>query len=357
MYGQKKLDCIDAAAARQRVAYDKAKAAAAASPHADKYGRKSAALTFGGIAPAIEAKLLPGDKIKAGKGLNNISINYRNSGGRAWTSFQGLIYTPVYDAATRHYSGFDKLQHPVLHSAKTKDPGERSGLKIKLGGGINFDEPLDVRIRLETEYGNSFWTEFTAKVEGNETSGYTIPVNIIFDHYSYTVGKDDAPITPLAKPAAAAAVAAPVSSESAPPATAPSPAPTPAPAKQASDFGWAPVHGNKTTLNIGGISPKLASALASDPLLDKKRNLKVFIKNEGDERWSRMKYETYRGVEPAKMGISVDFYEVDTLTFDKPVVLRVQAYTQGKKLFWTETTRTRADMGKPLVMDQYGAEP
>jgi hypothetical protein len=70
-----------------------------------------------------------------------------------------------------------------------------------------------------------------------------------------------------------------------------------------------------------------------------------------------MKYETYRGVEPSKMGAAVDFYEVDTLTFDKSVVLRVQAYTQGKKLFWTEATRTRADMGKPLVMTSTAPSP
>lgn len=354
--GDKHLECIEKAADKARAQQAAAKAQASAqSAHVDKDGRKLARLALGGIAPEAEARALPGDRIKAGLGLNNISINYRNSGSRAWNSFASFIYTPVYDEASRHYSDLEKLE-VVLRSEKTKNlrPG------LRLGQGVRFEEPLDIRIRVETEYGNSFWTEFTAKVEGDETAGFSIPGPRMIDRYSRTAGLDDPPVDPkasVAAPASApAAVAAAPAPASPPP---PSPVEPPRARSEADLITYRPSQGPDYAairVTVAGISKKLGAALAQDPLLDKKRSVRVYFKNEGESDWANYKYLTFEGADPASMDLTAEVHENRRLSLQKPLVVRVEARSKGKKAYWQEVRRTSGDLGKPIVIENYGAE-
>lgn len=350
----------------------------------DKEGRKFVYFHLKGILPEVEQKALEGDVIKGGLGVNNISINYKNSDVKGWTSFAGKIYTVQYDPATKKYSGWDKMEIR-LGTTKTKEGPKKKKALIKVGSGVTFDKPLSVRICAETTLGNCFWTEFTAQVQGNVEEGFTIPGEFYLDHYSRTVGKDDAPLTaappPAGKPAAEEAKPA---AEQAPKAAAAPAAPKPAAAPAAAakpeprevtaselmskfkglkmkstnpaDHGFA-VRAT-VDLKVTGFAPSLKGQLAKDPVKVKKDSfkLKIYLKNTGESAWGNIKSQTikngYSDGDFTDFNLEMTIKENVRVSFDKPVTIRVEAES-GAGLYWAETEGSKDSPPAAVVIDQY----
>jgi hypothetical protein len=328
----------------------------------DRYGRYRARLTLGGITPAAEQAAAPGEIIPSGFGKNNISINYRNASHRAWTSYRGVIYTTQFDPATKHYTGFEDLDIG-LYSAKNKDKvrQQRKRRVVFLGKGITFAEPLRIRISARTSLGNYFWTEFTAPVERTSDGGFAIPGVHYLDHFSSSPGKDTPPKT--GKPP--------------PPAPASSPAPVAAPPKKPAPRVLLPpgkhgqrqirpgvyealphqrkvtrVYGARAKVHLAGFTDELREKMASDPVKERRGNVRLFVKNQGARVWGLVKKTTWRGpIEDFEMRVPTK--ETGRISYDKPILVKVDVRTEAGKFYWTEVVRTREDLEAPLVLDRY----
>lgn len=336
----------------------------------DKDGRKILYIKVKGVSPEAEKKALPNDVIRE---KNNVRVLFRNADARAWTGNSGGWYRVKYDPATRHYSGWEDLEMR-LFSSKEQSAGEKKAKKKAMFKmeKITYDKPLTIRVWAETELGNKFWTEFTAQVQGDAEKGFTIPNEIVLDHYSRTEGKDDEPqLTPPPPRGAQKA-------EAAKPAEPPPPPAAPAKPREEREITASELMGKfkglkmKSTnpadhgfavratidLKVKGFAPALAEQLAKDPVNVKKGSfkLKIYLKNTGESAWGNIKSQTvksgYSGGEFKDFDLEMTVKENVRVSFDKPVTIRVEAKS-GDGLYWAETEGSKDSPPAAVVIDRY----
>jgi len=385
--------------------------------HTDKYGRKFMYLTIKGIRPEVEEKALPGDDIKGGHGVNNIRVYYKNTGKKLWTSTSNAIYKVRKKGKHYHTWGDVRVR---IGTSKTKFKKPKK--KRRKNRGVNFNQPLIMRICAQTTFENCFAKDITVKVVGDDKKGYTIEGSpeIWLDQYIRDNSRSD-PALPYSKKEEQAKKQAEkerviaenraryakmknkntAKKTTAKPKanamtvrvkkTSPAPAASPKPAtpkqkpmfvskgaqkpkstgfsrlskrllakSQAKNNGAAPPSYSKGEVFVKGFAPTLFPQLAEDPPIVKKGKfkIKIFFKNEG-KKWGRIVRKTIKGKydEGSKtfknFDLEVRTKEYARLSFDKPLVIRVEARSKSKGTYWAEVERTKETMDRPIVIDQY----
>lgn len=361
MYGRRRMECIEAAAAKARARRPPARARRGTNGP-DKYGRYKARLNLKGILPEVERQALPGDVIRTERGYNNVSINYRNAKDRVFGSFAGKIAPVVYDPATRHYTGWEKML-PFLYSKKTRFPNRRPGqVTIKLGKGVTFDEPLVIRISAKTTQGNSFWTERTVRVEGSKEAGFTIPGEIYLDHYSRAAGSNEPARNdpqnrgagaPGPRPGPPPGPGAGSGPPPGPPPGGPSSGAPPKPAVRPPIMSWRPKDLKRGEIFLGGFTEAMAARLAEDPVREGRGNVRVYIKNRGAGVWGLIKKTSWRNRPIEEFSMRIPTGENSRISYDKPLVIRAEIRAQSNGRYLTEQVRTIETLSEPFVFDQF----